>query len=99
MQKAVNITYGFFLVFVLAIITLNLIGYITFRYGLGDIHLLTILLIKFTLITIFFIMLRKKNKRNIHMLFLAAVGITTVFILLKISLFRSKEHPWDGRIF
>ena len=99
MQKAVYITYGFFAFFVLVIVTLNLVGYITFGYGLGDVHLLTILLIKFALITIFFVLLRRRNKKNIQALFLVAVAITTVFILLKISIFRSKEHPWDGKIF
>jgi uncharacterized BrkB/YihY/UPF0761 family membrane protein len=99
MIRLISVTYIFFSLFMLAIMVLNLVGLITFGYGIEDSQLLIMLALKFGLITIFFVMLRKSPPSRIQYLFFAAVFITVFFVMLKITLFRSRDYPWDGNLF
>lgn len=99
MFRLISVTYIFFTLFVLATMILNLMGFITFGYGIEDSHLLMMLGLKFGLISIFFILLRKNRPSGTHYLFFAAVFVTVIFIMLKITLFRSHNYPWNGNLF
>ena len=75
-------------------------GVIHFGYGLGDLYYVIMVIAALIVSAIIKIILAKRSDdQSTHHIFLAACLIFLIFIILKFTLLRGIESPWDGRIF
>jgi Kef-type K+ transport system membrane component KefB len=92
-----------FLVYVLltvSVILLNVYGYISFGYGLGDVFSLGVMfLIAVFLSFIYIIEVRKLNKPLGKLIFTGVLLADIIVIVLYLTIFRGPEFPWHGNLF
>lgn len=90
--------YLFYAAFTGLFIFLNLGGKITFGYGLGDLYMLFFFMIVFVIISVIRTKLRLRNN-ILNVVLITLIGLSVLFFVLKITLFRGNEYPWNGRLF
>ena len=72
--------------------------HISFGAGLGDIMFYALIYLLLLLQIVLTLILRKKNKtvfRTLTLIFFS----TTVLIVLKATIWRGNEYPWNGHLF
>ena len=94
-----KIFYYLFLLWVVLLIVFNINATITFGHGLGDIYYL--LLLFFITISISLVRVRqlKKGNKTGMVILLMSFVIVIIFFMLKLTLYRGPEYPWNGRLF
>ena len=90
-----------FVIWLLAVSILNLIGSITFGHGLGDLYYLACLIIlSIILFSYYHGVLRKRTSMNWGIfIYIGIVSAVTIFSVLKLTIWRGPEFPWNGRLF
>ena len=79
-------------------LSLILIGKITFGQGLGDFYYLILLLL--LLIVFVYIFLKNSKKKRSLPLFVSIIQFLIIALfILKITIWRGIEYPWNGFIF
>jgi heme/copper-type cytochrome/quinol oxidase subunit 4 len=100
LNRKFDIWFLIYLLFTVSIILLNVYGYISFGYGLGDVFSLgVIFLIAVFLSFIYIIEVRKLNKPLGKLIFMGVLLADIIVIVLYLTIFRGPEFPWHGNLF
>jgi hypothetical protein len=92
-----NIAFAVYLLFTILVVILNLLGYITFGYGLGDLFYLIFICLLCVIITTLKLLSAKFDISKMVILFMILAVL--VFVSLKLTLLRGVEYSWNGRVF
>jgi hypothetical protein len=96
-QNIFKFTYIAFLIFSVLIIAGELIGHITFGYGLGDLFYLGMLILAIIFFSILRFFLGKME--GFEILFSILMIAVIIFFTLKFTILRGVEYSWNGEIF
>ncbi|RAJ05427.1 hypothetical protein LX64_02585 [Chitinophaga skermanii] len=98
-EKSIKYYYIVMSVILSLIILLFIFGLITFGQGIGDLFYIALVIILY----IFFaiaknIILRKTQSLIFRYVFLILMVLSTIYFLLRVSILRGVEYPWNGHI-
>ena len=93
-----KLTFTLYVCLSLSIIIGNLLGYITFGYGIGDWLYVILTALILIAISVGFIINRQKNNTAFIVLEIGMI-VLMIFLILKITILRGSEYKWNGHLF
>ncbi|MFP7658013.1 hypothetical protein [Chryseobacterium proteolyticum] len=92
----------FNLIILIFLIIISLLGtfykHISFGWGLGDLVGYAILYLT-TIIHLIFTLIFRKKSNSFHAILTLIFLIQTIIIVLKATIWRGSEYPWNGNVF
>ncbi len=99
MKTIFSVTYIIYTLVSILIISGDLFGSVTFGYGLGDWLYVVAAISIWIAISIIVLIKRRKSEGIIQLVITAVMIIVTVYLVLKVTLFRGLEYGWNGDLF
>ena len=100
MNKIRDNCFLVYLIWSILIIVLNINGSIAFGHGLGDvIYLGLIFLFTVAFALAYYKWIRKSTYSLWVKIFFVLLLIEILIVMLKLTIFRGPEYPWNGRFF
>ena len=88
-----NIILKIQLIIVVIVLLLNMNGYMTYGYGLGDIYCIGVFITLLFIIGILHLLIKK------DLITVILIFILLIYSFLQMTIYRETEYPWNGEIF